>query len=266
MGHRPCMETPDAAGVSGMDDGVIVKAWLHGRSGNTALAYRRDAEAFLGFVGKPLAQVTLEDLQRWNEAMRQRGHADASRARRLTVIRSLLKFAHGLGYLQANPATMLKIRKGESHAAERIIRENDLRRMIAAEPDEHRKTALRLLYVCGLRASELCGLSWKDMTAAKKGGGEARILGKGGKTRVVVVPADLWVALAGLTAVAKPDAPVIPDRDGARLNRKALHRIVKRAAKRVGLPESISAHWLRHSHASVTAQVCFRRFAAGASL
>jgi site-specific recombinase XerD len=246
------METPATQAVPAVglvQDEMMLRMWLHNRPHNTASAYRTDAVAFLRHVGKPLAQVTLEDLQNWDEAMRQRGHAPSSRARRLTVVRNLLKFVHGLGYIQSNPATMLKVQKADADVNEHIVIEADVRRMIAAETDDRRKSALRLLYVCGLRASELCGLSWKDMTLLKKGG-EARILGKGNKPRVVIVPPDLWAALASLTPVAKPDSPVLPHRDGSRMNRKALHRIVKTAAKRVGLSKEISAHWLRHSHVS----------------
>jgi integrase/recombinase XerD len=99
------METPTAQAVSPageVRDDMLLRMWLHGRGNNTAAAYRHDAKAFLEFVGKPLIAVTLEDLQRWDEDMRQRGHAEGSRSRRLTVVKSLLKFAHGIGYLPAN--------------------------------------------------------------------------------------------------------------------------------------------------------------------
>jgi integrase/recombinase XerC len=39
-------------------------------------------------------------------------------------------------------------------------------------------------------------------------------------------------------------------RTGAALDRQAAHKMIKRVLKRAGLPEDISAHWLRHSHAT----------------
>ena len=50
---------------------------------------------------------------------------------------------------------------------------------------------------------------------------------------------------------AEPDDPVFRSRKGgAALDPSAVHRIVKAAAARAGLPEAISAHWLRHAHVS----------------
>ena len=70
------------------------------------------------------------------------------------------------------------------------------------------------------------------------------------KLRAVGVPTGRWAELASLAAAPKPDLPVIPARGGQALDRKTVHRIVKRAAKRVGVDAAVSAHWIRHSHAS----------------
>lgn len=45
-------------------DDRLVRLWLHGRADHTVRAYLHDAGRFLGFVGKPLDQVTLDDVQR----------------------------------------------------------------------------------------------------------------------------------------------------------------------------------------------------------
>ena len=247
------METAPALGLTpsnGVRDDMLLRMWLHGRSVNTVTAYRRDAGSFLGFCAKPLAEVTLADLQAWADTMG--AAAEATRARRLAVAKSLIAFAHKLGYLPFDAGRALRVAKPTSTAAERFLSKGDVARMIGAEADPRRQAVLRLLYVCGLRASEACALCWRDMTPSTKrgGSGEARILGKGAKLRAVEVPAALWGELAALTVVPKPDMAVIPGRDGHALDRKAVHRIVKRAARRVGLDAAVSAHWMRHSHAS----------------
>ncbi len=249
------METAVAVGAqpnNGVRDDMLLRMWLHGRSENTVVAYRRDAERFLSFAGKPLAEIALVDLQAWADSME--AVAQSTAARRLAAVKSMIAFAHRLGYLPFDVGRALRVAKPNRTAGERYLSETDVTRMIAAEPDMRRRAVLRLLYVCGLRASEACALCWRDMTPPAAGkrnaSGAARILGKGAKLRTVEVPAALWSELAGLTVVPKPDMPVIPARGGEALNRKAVHRVIKRAARRAGLDEAVSAHWMRHSHAS----------------
>lgn len=229
-------------------DDMLVRMWLHGRQPNTALAYAADVQRFAAFCGKPLAQVTLADLQDWDAS----GVAlsRATRARRAASVKSLLSFALKMGYIALNPGVALKVEKASSTSAERILTRAEVARMIGAEIDARLRALLRLLYVCGLRASEACGLRWRDMAGTERKGGEARILGKGGKLRSVVVPADLWRELAALTSAPRPESPVVPARNGELLDRAAVHRAVKRAARRAGVNGAASPHWLRHSHAS----------------
>lgn len=229
-------------------DDMLVRMWLHGRQPNTALAYAADVRRFAAFCGKPLDRVTLADLQDWDAASPDASRA--TRARRAASVKSLLSFATKMGYLALNPGVALKVEKAQSTTAARILTQAEVARLIGAAIDDRRRALLMLLYVCGLRASEACDLRWRDMTGTDRKGGEARILGKGAKLRVVVVPPELWRELAALSPAARPDAPVIPARDGGPLDRAAVHRAVKSAARRAGVNGAASPHWLRHSHAS----------------
>jgi integrase/recombinase XerD len=56
--------------------------------------------------------------------------------------------------------------------------------------------------------------------------------------------------LQQLRGEAGPDAPVFRSAKGGALDPSQVHRIVKAAAARAGLPAAVSAHWLRHAHAS----------------
>src|SRR3954471_5252934 len=104
-----------------------------------------------------------------------------------------------------------------------------------------RKAVMALTSVCGLR--------WRDL-AERDGAGQVTVYGKGGKTRVVLLSTGTWMLLAGLRGAAGPDAPVFRSRKGGALDQSAVHRIVKAAATRAGLSAEVSAHWLRHAHAS----------------
>jgi integrase/recombinase XerD len=228
---------------------MLIRAWLHGRPRNTVTAYRNDTSRFLAHAGKPLAEIELADLQAWDSSLV--GDKPASRVRRLSAAKSLLTYAHEMGAITTDPGRLLRLAKPTATTADRILAEVDVARMIGSETNPSRKCLIRLLYLCGLRASEAAALCWRDMTpVGKAGAGDAKILGKGAKLRTVGVPAALWRDLVALTPTRQPNAPVVPSPSGRPFDRQAVHRAVKSAARRVGLGKSVSPHWLRHSHAS----------------
>jgi site-specific recombinase XerD len=229
-------------------DEMLIRLWLHGRPANTASAYRRDTGRFLAFLSKPLVAIELGDLQAWDSSMA--GTSVSSRARRLSAAKSLLAFGHRVGFLTLDIGRAFRVTKPTTTIAEHILTEAQVNRLIGAEPLPHARVLLRLLYTCGLRASEAAALRRRDLTPRGKAGGEARLLGKGAKLRTVGIPLALWREIEELSGALRADAPVTPGRNGAALDRQSVHRIVKRAAKRAGLDKAVSAHWLRHSHAS----------------
>ena len=66
----------------------------------------------------------------------------------------------------------------------------------------------------------------------------------------VLLSANTWATLGEIRGGGVPDAPVFRSRKGGPLDQSAVHRIVKAAAERAGLSAEVSAHWLRHAHAS----------------
>jgi integrase/recombinase XerD len=176
----------------------------------------------------------------------------ATRANAAAAIKSLFSFGHRLGYLPVNVGMAIKAPPVKNTLAERIMAEADAMRMIALEPNERNRALLTLTYGAGLRISEVCGLRWRDM-AERDGAGQATVFGKGGKTRVILLSANTWKALSAIRSDGGPDEFLFRSRkthNGAQLDRLQVHRIVKAAAARAGLSADVSAHWLRHAHAS----------------
>ena len=69
----------------------------------------------------------------------------------------------------------------------------------------------------------------------------------------MLLPASLLRELAAYRGDAPDEAPVFRSREGGasgRLSPSQVHRVVKAAARRAGLSGAVSAHWLRHAHAS----------------
>lgn len=234
------------------DDAQMVRLWL-GRSASphTRRNYEREARRFLAHVGKPLGSVRIGDLQGYLAGL---AGAPATVALAASALKSLFAFAQEVGYLRFNIGAAVKVPPIKNTLAERIMAEADALLMIRQEPVLRNRVLLTVLYGGGLRISELCGLRWRDL-AVRDAAGQATIFGKGGKTRVVLLSAATWTVLTALRGEATGDDPVFRSRKagsrtGGQLDPSAVHRIVKAAAARAGLSADVSAHWLRHAHAS----------------
>jgi integrase/recombinase XerD len=225
----------------------MVTLWLANyRSPETRRRYATDARSFFAFVDKPLGLVTVRDIQAFGE--RGCGGSPATVAARLTGIKSLIAFAHRVGYIPFDAAAPVQLPAVKDSLAERIITEFDMQRLLGLERHPRNAAILRLLYASGLRISELCGLVWSDLTPRDEGG-QLSVMGKGGKTRSVLLPRSIWQRLLDLRSSPDCCGPVFRSRKGGALQPRQVHDIVKRACVRAKLPAA-SAHWFRHSHAS----------------
>jgi integrase/recombinase XerD len=236
-------------------DTKLIDMWVHGKSIHTADYYRRYVTQFLEFVQKPLVQVNLSDLQDFETAIAQKGLADSSQRSVMAAIKSVLTYGHKIGLLPVNVGVALLSKKVKDTLSERILTEADVMKMVLLEADQRNRLILRVLYACGLRVSELCQLTWSNLQGREGGEGQATVFGKGGKTRVVIIPAVVWKELTEFRgkrkAKAESSAPVFRSRkQGGHLTRAMVTNIVREAAKRAGIPADVSPHWLRHAHAS----------------
>jgi integrase/recombinase XerD len=256
MERQIVIATPRAPALADQatSDDQLVALWLHGRSAATAKAYRADATHFRTATALPLGAITLGDLQTYANGLTTL--APATQARRLAAVKSLISFGHRLGYLPFDVGRVLRLPKVRNRLAERIISERQTLRLIGDRDEAEKLTARRnrvlllLGYAAGLRVSELCGLRWRDAQDRSDGDGQINIFGKGGKTRVVRLPASVWKELLELRAGAADEAPIFRSREGGHLDQSQVNRIVHAAAKRANLPAGVSPHWLRHAHAS----------------
>lgn len=231
-------------------DQGLIDIWL-GRHGSrhTRRNYAGQVRRFLAYVRKPLALVRIGDVQTFAASLSEL--APATRATAIAAVKSLLTFGQEVGYLQFNVGKAVKSPPIKNTLAERILSEPDTLRMVALEPNLRDRAFLTLLYGAGLRISEGCNLRWRDLKERDGGTGQATVFGKGGKTRIVLLSANTWKVLMSLRGDGGSDDPVFRSRkQGACIAKSQAHRIVKAAAARAGLSVEVSAHWLRHAHAS----------------
>jgi integrase/recombinase XerD len=165
-------------------------------------------------------------------------------------VKSLLAFAQETGYLPFNVGAAVKLRPHRDSLAQRILEESQVARLIDAAPEGRDRVLLKLLYVSGVRVSEICGLKWCDALPRQEGG-QITVFGKGGKTRTVLLKPKVWQHLLSLRGEAKAVEPVFRSRKGGgALDVSQVRRIIYAAARTAGLEQKVSPHWMRHAHAS----------------
>jgi integrase/recombinase XerD len=245
-------------------------SWLgveRGRSANTLAAYRRDLAAYSEFLtGRGLTPATVTEpvIEDYLAFLRAAGRAPASVARALVSVRSLHRFLEDEGRTATNPAGDVQRPKVPSGLPKALSEEEVLSLLSAVTGDDpvarRDRAILEILYGCGLRVSELVGLSLVDLDLDSH---LLRAFGKGSKERVVPVGR---LATDALTAWLNPRGreQLVPDRwarrgdaeavflntRGGRLSRQGAWGIVRGHGEAVGLGDRLSPHVLRHSCAT----------------
>jgi integrase/recombinase XerD len=182
----------------------------------------------------------------------------ASRARLLSTLRAFYGFLAAEGLVAADPTTTILAPRRARHLPQ-VLNPDQAVRLVESvagdRPSDLRDRAvLEVLYGCGCRVSELCGLDVTDLDP-----GEATLLlrGKGRKQRLVPVGEPALAALRTWLergrprcAGRRPGPGLFLNLRGGRLSRVTVWSLVKRAAAAAGLPETVSPHTLRHSYAT----------------
>jgi integrase/recombinase XerD len=235
-------------------DEQLLISWLESLgSPHTRRNFEQTARRFLAEVPMGLRASTVEDVR---DALAKVTHGLAETTTRQYVLRmkSLLGYAHSLGYTPFNAGARIKVRsegaqRGAS-MAKRIISEVEVGLLIRAAPSKRDRVLLETLYAAGLRVSEVVALTWADVLP-RDDRVQLSITGKGGFVRQVLLPDVVSRSLLSLRGDAGTTDPVFPSRKGGgRLTERAVNDMVKRAAKRAGINEGVSPHWLRHAHGS----------------
>lgn len=244
--------------------------WLaaeRGRSPNTLAAYRRDLRAYWSWLvarGRPLLEVTEDDVVAYVHQLRDTGKAPSSVARALVSVRSLHRYLAVEEIAVADPAAEVEVPR-VPQGLPKALSEAEVEALLAAVVGDdgaarRDRAMLEVLYGSGLRISELVGLSLGDLDLDA---GLARVLGKGDKERVVplgrlsVGALRVWLAEGGRPQLEperwarRGDAEALfLNQRGGRLSRQGAWAVVRRYGDRVGLGERLTPHVLRHSCAT----------------
>ena len=242
--------------------GAVVGAWLEHLatqrrlSPHTLAGYRRDVAKLVAWMreaGIPaFTDLDSEHMRRFLADQHRAKLAPKSLQRLLSACRALFRHMGRRGMLAADPAAGLRAPKVRRRLPE-TLDADEARRLVSLAGDEplavRDRAMLELFYSSGLRLAELVALRWGDIDLDE---GQARVLGKGGKTRIVPVGRHAVAALrehAQGTIVGEV-APVFAGRGGAPLSPRSVQLRLKRAAHLQGIDKNVYPHLLRHSCAS----------------
>ena len=267
----------DEAPVAGPDGARWISAFLEAQAAeldaaeNTRLAYGRDLKAcaaFLARQGSSFATASRADIEAWMVDCEAEGLAVSTRARRLSAVKQLYRFAFEEGWREDNPALRIA-GPGKARKLPRTLSEAEVARLLDAARSHGRSAAdrlrntclMELLYATGMRVSELVEL---PVAAAR---GDPRMLlvrGKGGKERMVPLSVPARAALAEWLAArdAAEDAARAKGTPASRwlfpstgkdghLTRHRFHGLIKEIAVAAGVsPDAVTPHRLRHAFAT----------------
>ncbi len=235
-------------------------SYERGSSGHTLRSYRVDLEDFFGFLrekGLPQDPGGIDHLhlRLYLSHLTRRGLKRSSISRKLSAIRSFFRYLKREGLIKRNPAQLVstpKFMKG----LPRWLTVEEAFSLVEAPPQGDAKgirdrAILELLYSSGLRVGELVGLDLGDIDLKE---GLVRVLGKGGKERLVPVGGKACEALGLYLKVRgsfgpKEDALFL-NRWGRRLSARSVGRIVKEYALRGEVLKPVTPHVLRHTFAT----------------
>jgi site-specific recombinase XerD len=228
------------------------------RAPRTVDAYRRDLTRLSAFLERPVSSASVEDLERYTAAMRAEGLSPATLARRTAAARSFFRHLQLIGSRDDNPAAEVELpRRGRK--LPRTLSAGEAKRLIdsaaGTTPRALRNQALvELLYGAGLRVSEATGLEKNGVDLDER---IVRVLGKGGKERVVPIGTHAVTAVRRYLHRGRPylDRRNRPElflnAKGGALTRAGVFLILKGLAEKAGLePGRVHPHLLRHSFAT----------------
>lgn len=228
-----------------------------GRSKNTLISYSVDLKQFAEYLDKQgiddVSKIDIDSVRIFLSNIIGIGNAKTSAARKLSAVRGFIRWLASRQYLHADRITGLKGPKLPM-SIPRALSYEDTDRLLSdgPEPGPHYRRdrlLLELMYGSGLRVSELIGLNWDAVDMESR---TLRIMGKGEKERIAPFGKQAGDLLAEWHDITGADdtGPVFTSEKAAeRLTVRTVHRVVRRAAARVGL-YGVSPHTLRHCFAT----------------
>ncbi|WP_422911489.1 site-specific tyrosine recombinase XerD [Pseudomonas sp. MAC6] len=236
--------------------------WLEkGLSAHTRAAYRSDLALFNGWLQARDVQLVDAGRELVLDHLAWRlnaGYKARSTARLLSGLRGFYRFLLREQLISRDPTLQVDLPQ-LGRPLPKSLSEADVEALLAApELDDpiglRDRAMLEVLYACGLRVSELIGLTLEQVNLRQ---GVLRVFGKGSKERLVPLgeEAIAWIERYSKEARpflldGKPSDVLFPSQRGEQMTRQTFWYRIKHQAKVAGISKSLSPHTLRHAFAT----------------
>lgn len=234
-----------------------------GLSDNYQLSTRRSLESFTQWLAdvpkvSEVGEVMLEHLHNYLASRKKVGLAAASIKLEVVALKIFFRWLTAREKIPRDPADVLPLPRMERYLPETLNElavESLLNAVDLNGPRGLRDRAMvELLYASGLRASELTNARLENLDLDTR---VIRVIGKGGKTRLVPIGTQACAAIQAYLDKERPQfvskrtgSEVFLNRFGRKLTTVRLWQIVKELAKRAGIDTAVYPHLLRHSFAT----------------
>jgi integrase/recombinase XerD len=233
-----------------------------GLAARTVDAYVRDVGRFAFLAAEAGVSgptgATYELLRDYVASLAELGRAPATITRAVSSLRGYFRFLVEEGVLEEDPSELLETPRAGRPLPD-VLSVPEVESILAAvTPDRtfafRDRAILEVLYGCGLRVSELCGLRVRDSDVID---GLVRVLGKGSKERLVPLGADARHALHRYLRELRPrldkgasEGRVFLNRNGRPLSRMGVWKLLRQYVERAGITKRVTPHTMRHSFAT----------------
>ena len=228
-------------------------------SPRTCDSYQRDLLRLANWLGSSgfvaWQRVTNHDLRRYVATLSREGLSGRSIARHLSATRRFYQFLLREKLASDNPALDIRAPKS-GRRLPRVADVDQLNHLLDGQPDDPLEVRdlcmFELMYSSGLRLAELASL---DLDTVDLRSGEVRVMGKGGKERLLPVGRKAIAAIQAWlpyrAALANDgEAALFVSQRGERLSHRSIQARLSRWGISRGADQKLHPHLLRHSFAS----------------
>ncbi len=231
-------------------------------SEHTIRAYCADVYTFLLWLDKdnPL-EINPDKFGEYLYFIKQINYSKTTIARKIASIRAFYNFLFQEELINYNPADNISIPKQDKTLPNFLSEEeveNILRSIKIDTPAGYRnRIILELLWVSGMRISELSGLNFENLNLEQN---EIKVFGKGAKERIVLIPDKTKDGLINYIKNVfnlinseieiTPSCPLFINYNGYRLQNQSIRKALKNCLDKIHFTKHVTPHVFRHSFAT----------------